>query len=135
MMPRWLHRMFGRRPPPEPLKGRRDVRRLKFYTALSGYVYEYVYDGYRDDAGAREHVFQVSGDRKTWFALSVFVPAAALDTWERRHQRSLNEAERYAVAKMALFAAFDERDTPADLRAPVHITVEQVESVLDALGV
>ena len=53
------------------------MRRQKTYSAESGYVYQYFYEGQRaatrdGDAGA-EYVFNVSADRKSSFSLSVFV--------------------------------------------------------------
>lgn len=133
-MPSWWDRLSGGKPPePEPLKGRRPVRRLKTYSSIAGYVYEYTYEGYRDTAGQREHVFSVSPDRKTWFLLPVFVPDRALAQWEHEHERTLNEAERYAVAKLALFAAFDERPTPAEMQSPVRVDASQVTSLLDSI--
>lgn len=135
-MPNWLQRYFARRPAPEaPLKGRRPVARVKNYSALSGYVYEYLYQGYRESEIARTHVFHVSADRKSWFAQMVIVPAAALAAWERENERTLNDAERYAVAKLALFAAFDERAGPAALEAePVQVTAARVAELLDSIG-
>lgn len=134
-MPGWFQRFFARRPPPPvPLKGKRPVARVKSYTALSGYVYEYTYEGYRDDSLARTHVFRISPDRKDWFLLDIAVPFAALAAWEQANRRALNEAERYAVAKLALFAAFDERAGPQALRAePVRVDAAGVAALLDAL--
>lgn len=132
----WWQRFFARRAAPAgaPLKGRRPVARVKSYTAMSGYVYEYVYQGYREESEGRTHVFEVSPDRKRWFAFEVDVPGEALGEWERAHKRTLNEAERYAVAKLALFAAFDERDGPRALEArPVRVNAAQVETLLDSI--
>lgn len=135
-MPGFFQRFFARRPMPEPpLKGRRPVARVKSYTAMSGYVYEYVYQGYREAAETRIHVFQVSSDRKDWFEYEVSVPGPALAEWERTNARTLNESERYAVAKLALFAAFDERAGPRDLRsAPACVDAARVAALLDAIG-
>ena len=133
-MPSWWDRLRPTGPAePEPLKGQRPVRRLKIYSSMTGYVYEYAYEGYRDAGGEREHVFSVSADRKNWFLLPVLVPDEALTDWEREHERGLNEAERYAVAKLALFAAFDERPTPAALCAPVQVDAGQVTLLLDSI--
>lgn len=134
-MPGWFQRLFARRAAaPAPLKGKRPVARVKSYTALSGYVYEYVYEGYREDAAARTHVFMVSAGRKEWFKLDVAVPFAALAEWESEHSRTLNEAERYAVAKLALFAAFDGRDGPGALRTgAVRADAAQISALLDSI--
>jgi hypothetical protein len=103
------------------------------YTALSGYVYEYVHEGYRDHPGAREHVFAVSGDRKTWFTLSVWVPAGSVAHWEQAHSRTLNDAERYAVAKLALFDAFDVRPAPTEMREAIHVDAGTLTRLLDSI--
>jgi predicted ATPase len=134
-MPRWLQRFFARRPPaPEPLKGRRATPRIKSYSALSGYVYEYTYQGYRDRDDLRTHVFDVSPDRQQWFAFEVSIPGAALTAWEHTNARTLNEAERYAVAKLALFAAFDDRPNPRALQAAsVIVDAAQVAQLLDSI--
>lgn len=109
-----------------PLRGVPVVRRQKNYLAASGYAYEYFHDGWRALGDEREYVFTVSGDRKTWWPLSVFVVEDAM--------RTLAENERYGVAKMALFSAFDERESPAAMREPVRVTAGQVEELLGRLG-
>lgn len=117
------------------LKGRRPVPRLKLYTALTGYVYEYLYEGYNDTPAHRDHVFTTSADRKTWFSAVVRIQHAALTGWERAHERSLSDAERYAVAKLALFHAFDNRDTPTAMRDAVLVDAALVEELLASIGV
>jgi len=110
----------------EPLRGVPTVRRQKNYSAESGYAYEYFHEGWRPSAGTLEYRFTVSGDRKTWFPLSVFVDEAAV--------RTLKDNERYAVAKMALFTAFDERESPAVMRDPVRVPAARVAEMLSRLG-
>src|SRR4051794_774982 len=104
-----------RRPTKAPLTGAPAVRRLKTYSAQSGYVYQYFYTGqrpYRDGPeSGTEFVFDISADRKTSHAISVFVGDTAAQAWEETHGRTLIGNERYAIAKMALFQAFDERAT------------------------
>jgi len=60
-----------------PLTGAPSVRRLKTYSAQSGYVYQYFYEGQRPWQDGKEHgtefVFTVSADRKTTHELSVIV--------------------------------------------------------------
>ena len=54
------------------------VRRMKTYTGEPGYVYQYYFVGKRpalpgeSEAPASEYVFDVSSDRKTTYAVSVF---------------------------------------------------------------
>ncbi|HZD31577.1 MAG TPA: hypothetical protein VE779_07935 [Candidatus Angelobacter sp.] len=91
-----------------------SVRRVKTYTAQSGYVYEYYFVGKRnalaDDqfAPSTEFIFDVSSDRKTIFAVSVFLLPRALETFTVERGRTLSEAEQYAAAKRCLQKGFDE---------------------------
>jgi hypothetical protein len=130
----WWRKLFRRREPP-PLRGAPAVRRQKNYSAASGYAYEYFYEGFRDEGGCRCHVFSVSADRKTWFELIVSVEDGAIDAWTVSHGRSLADNERYAVAKMALFEAFDERPDPRAMQAPVRVAPEDAERLLGRLGI
>ncbi len=121
------------------LAGRPPVRRRKTYSGDSGYVYEYYYEGYRvaargGSAGA-EYLFTVSSDRRSWFAVSVFLEDSAVAAWEQAHGRELNMTERYAVVKMALFEAFDQRDHPSRMRRGVTIRRESIGPLLEALGI
>jgi hypothetical protein len=121
----FFRKLFAPREVPS-LRSIPKVRRQKNYSAESGYAYEYFFEGLRDAGGVREYVFTVSGDRKTWFPLSVYVPDDEV--------QALSESERYAVAKMALFGAFDERASPAAMREPVRVAAGQVEALLERLG-
>lgn len=111
------------------------MRRQKTYSARSGYVYQYTYEGRRELARGVEHVFSVSADRKTFFDVRVFFGAGAVDGWESRHGRALHPNERYAVAKMSLFLAFDERDAPAALRRGIAVRPADAEAILEVLGI
>jgi hypothetical protein len=121
----WLRRL-GRREQPPPLAGAPAVRRLKTYSAASGYAYQYFYQGHRGN----EYVFQVSADRRTYFSLAVLVSDAALQA----SPRELNSTERYAVAKMALFQAFDERAGPDQMRQPIQVRPEELAAIVAQLG-
>lgn len=115
------------------------MRRQKTYSAYSGYVYQYYYEGRRparrDRERGEEFVFEVSADRKRSFPVSVFVSGNALASWQQEHGRDLTSTERYAIAKMALFQAFDERETPAQMREEVRVRPADVAALLDTLGV
>lgn len=120
-----------------PLTGAPAVRRIKSYSARSGYVYQYFYEGQREfrasgDHG-REFVFSVSADRKIWHDASVFVSESALEAWQRDHGRELSPTERYAVAKIALFQAFDERPAPALLRGGIFVRNADIAGIVEAL--
>ena len=120
------------------LTGSPAVRRLKTYSAQSGYVYQYYYEGQRPfqqggDAGA-EFVFTVSADRKSWHPTRVLVADDAIRSWEQQHARDLSSSERYAICKMALFQAFDERATPDLMRDEVRVRGADVEAIIEMLG-
>ena len=100
-----------------PLEGAPAVRRLKSYSADSGFVYQYVYEGSRRRDHATEYVFAVTADRDTYQRVPVFLADAALAAWADAH-RPLAGAEPYALAKLALLDALDRR-TSADLAPPV----------------
>ena len=122
-----------------PLSGAPEVRRQKTYSAQSGYVYQYYYEGYRPFQDGHEHgleyVFDVSADRKTSIAVSVRVSDAALELWQGAHQRELSSTERYAIAKMSLFQAFDEREHPAQMKHEVQVRPADVDAILASLDI
>ncbi len=114
------------------------MRRLKTYSAQSGYVYQYYYEGHRPllgkDAIGTEYVFSVSADAKQFRTVSVAVTDAALANWESDNLRELSPTERYAVAKMALFQAFDERSNPDQMREAVQVRPADVAGIIQTLG-
>ena len=130
---RWLSRK------PQPLTGAPATRRQKTYSGQSGYVYQYYYEGHRPYKNGRhsgtEYVFAVSADRKTSMAVSVLVRNEAVDDWQSRHGRTLYASERYAIAKLALFQAFDERPNPAAMSAAVEVRAADVEAILITLAI
>ena len=122
-----------------PLSGGPAVRRLKTYSAQSGYVYQYQYEGKRPWTGragdsGTGFVFTISADRKSWHPLSVIVNESAVQAWERSHGRTLSSTERYAIAKMVLFAAFDERESPAAMLQSVNAGEAEVAQFAERLG-
>ncbi len=135
-MPAWLDWLLN----PKPARGEREtllgvpaVRRVKNYAAFSGYAYEYLFEGYRDQPEGREYAFSVSGDRKSWCPFLVRVPTGATQGWERERAIPLGDRERYALAKLALFSAFDERANPSELRGSLDVTPEVAAALLDKL--
>jgi hypothetical protein len=129
----WLRKPKLRLRAEERLLGVPAVRRVKTYAALSGYVYEYFFEGYRDRQGGREFVFAVSGDRKSWFAFQVRLGAGATEAWERDRSFALGDRERYALAKLTLFSAFDERANPGEMRGCFELTPEMAAELLEKL--
>jgi len=130
---RWLSRKA------QPLTGAPAVRRQKTYSGQSGYVYLYYYEGHRpykrDREKGTEFVFDVSADRKTSMPVSVLLSDTAVEDWESRHGRAVHASERYAIAKMALFQAFDERPNPDSMSADVKVRAADVEAILITLGI
>ena len=123
---------------PRLLSGTPVVRRMKVYSAQSGYVYQYYYEGHRDfrsgGESGMEFVFSISADRKNWRATSVLVSDEAVRAWQETHARELSSTERYAVAKMALFQAFDERSAPASMNDEVRVRNADIEGIIETLG-
>ena len=121
-----------------PLRGAPSPR-IKHYASASGHHYEYCYEGYRPyrsrtDSGT-EFVFRISAGRKTTPTVAVFLSAGVLHAWEQNHGREFSAAERYAIAKMALFQAFDERAGPAEMRTDVRVRPADLETIVAALNI
>lgn len=111
------------------------MRRLKTYSADSGYVYRYYYLGYRAtpaEGGCMEFCFDVSTAPGTSCEVPVRVVDAAVAEWEAAHHRQLAGNERYAAAKMSLFQAFDERP-PERMHEPVLVRLADLEAILARL--
>jgi hypothetical protein len=117
------------------------IRRLKTYTGGQGYVYQYYFVGKRaalipvDSGAATEYVFDVTSDRKTTFAVGVFLSEAATKVWAATHGRSLTEAEQYGAVKMRLFQAFDEIENLMVDGRQLFVSAEILEQALTTLGV
>jgi hypothetical protein len=117
------------------------TRRMKTYTGEQGWVYQYYFVGKRAAAGAgdlgssMEYIFDVTADRKTMFAVSVFLPDKALEQWSATHRRTLTDAERYGAVKMRLFQAFDEIENMLSDGRQLTVDGHVLEEVLGKLGV
>jgi hypothetical protein len=116
------------------------IRRMKTYTGGQGYVYQYYFVGKRagmnsSEGAATEYVFDVTSDRKTTFAVSVFLPEEATKEWAAGHARTLTEAEQYGAIKMRLFQAFDEIENMMADGRRLLVDAEILERVLATLGV
>jgi hypothetical protein len=119
----------------------KTVRRLKTYAGAQGYVYQYYFVGQRpalaDDpeTPAEEFVFDVTSDRKSTYAVSVFLKESAATQWAAEHGRPLTEPERYGATKMRLFQAFDELTEVKVEGRRLVIDYEQLAESLATLGV
>ena len=113
------------------------VRRIKSYSAATGYVYQYQFqdahpasDG---SASGNEYVYYVSADRKTMFPILIFVPRNAIDSWSKKTGRALTGTEEYAVAKMRLFQALDELEDFAKSRPKLCVDESNLGMLLERL--
>ena len=134
----WLRRQEAAEPP-TPLRGAPVRPRLKTYSAATGYVYQYVYRGHRSaqavtGAPATEYVFSVTRDRKTYFPVSVLIAETTLTTWSESRERVLSQTEIYAIAKLSLFEAFDEREAVEQFSMPIKSDAAAIDRHLEALG-
>jgi len=116
------------------------ARRMKTYTGSQGYVYQYYFVGRRPAlpgfAGgpATEFIFDVTADRKTTFAVSVFLPTSVFEAWATKHGRPLNEAEQYGCAKLRLFQGFDEIENMMAEGRALTLDQSSLDSIADTLG-
>ena len=115
------------------------LRRLKTYTAQTGYVYQYYFVGKRralpNEVAATEYVFDVSSDRKTTFAVSVFVTDAATAAWSAAHGRALRDPEEYAAAKLRLQLGFDEIPDMIGGGRRLSVDSRELDQLLAGIGV
>jgi hypothetical protein len=136
---KWLNR---RQAPREKiaeseLKGAPRIPRTKTYSANTGYVYQYVYKGYRKFAepeAATDYVFAVSRDRQAVFPAIIRLAVASLADCAEISGREILAAEQYALAKMTLFAAFDRVATMEEWQTPMSATGSEMVAHLRALG-
>lgn len=119
------------------------VRRIKSYSAATGFVYQYyffeVLPARRARNEGREYTYMVSADRQGVFPLKIFVEKAAVEAWSRRAGRALTGTEEYAVAKLRLFQAFDEiaaLRSEADAEfADLQVDAENLDALLSQLDI
>ena len=116
------------------------LRRIKSYTAQTGFVYQYYFVGNRKaladapEAPGTEYIFDATADRHSVYAVSVFLRQDALDAWALTHGRSLTDAEQYAAAKSRLLQGLDDiADIAADPRR-LLIDSENIEEILAPLN-
>jgi hypothetical protein len=134
----WLS-LFRLKKKEQPLTGAPAIRRHKTYSADSGYAYQYYYQGHRhaerDGASGTEYVFEVSAGPGPPFRVPVFLDEQMIRGWQQQHARELTATELYAVAKMALFQAFDERENPSEMGRQVSVRLADMEGILERLDI
>ena len=113
------------------------VRRIKSYSAATGYVYQYhfheVHKSRRGFTAGTDYVYLVTVDRKTVFPVGVFVSREAVERWAGQAGRALTGTEEYAVAKMRLFQAFDEVEDLATARPDLRVDESNLAELLNRL--
>ena len=128
---KWLRKVLAKSPAEPPLRGRPPVRREKSYTAETGYVYQYFYEGFRENRfegeNGDEYLFTVSSDRVSRFPIRIFLSRKITAQWQSTRQRELNPTEQYALVKMALFAIFDRQPNLGQGLPPLAVTYDEVE--------
>ncbi len=119
----------------------KPVRRVKTYTSQTGYVYQYYFVGKRaalaDDpeAPSTEYIFDVTSDRKTMFAVSVFLRPDALTSWRAERGRELGDSEQYAAVKLRLMQAFDDVSDMRNQGRRLNVNAGNVVELLGSIGV
>ncbi len=104
-------------------------------------MYQYYFVGKREaladapEAPATEYIFDITSDRKTMFAVSIFVRQEALAAWAAEHGRPLTGSEQYAAAKMRLFQALDEIENLRSSSRRLPVDAGNVTELLSGLGV
>ena len=117
------------------------VRRVKTYSAQTGYVYEYYFVGKRPAiasdpfAPSTEFIFDVSSDRKSVFAVSVFLPPQALEAYAASHGRTLSDPEQYAAVKLRLQQGFDEIAKMFYEGRRLTLDAEELPALLESVGI
>jgi hypothetical protein len=117
------------------------VRRVKTYTAQTGYVYEYYFVGSRAAldgdslAPSTEYIFDVSSDRKSVFAVSVFLPPRVLASYAATRGRTLSDPEQYAAVKLRLLQAFDDTANMLQDGRRLLLDAESLATLLESVGI
>jgi hypothetical protein len=115
-------------------------RRVKTYSADTGYVYQYYYEELRsphkrDDIEGSQYIFMATRDRKTLLPVAVFLRRQALEAWAAAHGRPLTGSEQYAAVKMRLFRFFDETEDFDGERLTPEVTPENIDELLASLDI
>jgi hypothetical protein len=114
---------------------------LKTYAAQTGLVYQYYFVGQRPaldsvpEPPSTEYIFDVTSDRKTTFAVSIFLSQQALDHWSTMRGRALTEPERYAGVKLRLLQGLDEIPDMLHHGRRLELEGETLLELLDSIGV
>jgi len=114
-------------------------RRYKSYAAETGVVYRYFFESRRSiirPAGlgpGSDYIFVLIADQGSPFVLRIFVSDRAVTAWGVARARELDPSERYALAKMRLFRAFDELENLREECWNLVVDDSNLEELLAAL--
>jgi hypothetical protein len=117
------------------------VRRVKTHTAQTGYVYQYYFVGQRvalssdPESPATEYIFDVTSDRKTTYAVSVFLGPPAIEAWSAARGRALSQPECYAAVKLRLMQGFDEITDMLQSGRRLRVEATEICDLLDSIGI
>ncbi len=115
------------------------VRRVKSYSAATGYVYQYYFfevrPARRGFTTGNEYIYMVSADRKSAFPVRIFVSSKAVRAWSDAAGRPLTGTEEYAAAKMRLFQAFDEIEDFAARPSDLVVDAACLDALLKKLDI
>ena len=115
------------------------VRRVKTYSAATGYVYQYYFyevrKAHRGFSAGTEYVYMVSLDRRHVFPLRIFVKQSAVEKWGRTAGRALSGTEEYAIAKLRLFQALDDSQEAEGKQLDISVDESNLEALLSQLDI
>ncbi len=113
------------------------LRRVKTYTAQTGFVYEYYFVGQRATSGGvrgTEYIFDVISDRRARYSVSVVMHDDAPQLWATLHGRNLSAPELYAAAKLRLQQGFDDIGDMLSEGRLLTVEAGNIEELLAPLG-
>jgi hypothetical protein len=115
-------------------RGTPAIRRVKHYAADTGHSYQYSYRGWQvHGPDTAEHFFECRRDNGPAMTLRVRLLKPNLEACAAAIGRDLLHSERYAIVKLAFFAALDEIvESAAD--EPIVPTAAQMVEILQQLG-
>ena len=64
-----------------------------------------------------------------------FLSTGVLASWQQKHEREFSAVEQYAIAKMALFHAFDEHAGPSDMVEAVCVHAARLDAIVEELDI
>ncbi len=130
---------FGRQPNNSPMARPEVARRVKSYSAATGYVYQYQFQetvkSRRGLASGTQYIYWISRDRQSAFPVRIFVKRSAVEKWGRRAGRAMTGTEEYAVAKLRLFQAFDDVEDLSSASADFTVDESNLETFLNQLDI